>query len=54
MDSVHFYGEKDEFKPYMTEHKLFTHDPLIIKYNEGHKFPREISQEDFKHLNAFL
>ncbi len=38
----------------MTEHTLYTQDPVIIRFNDGHKFPREISDKDFESLNTFL
>ncbi len=54
MKSVHIYGRHDEYKDFMTEHTLFTKDPLVIYHDEGHKFPRVISDEDFTKLKDFL
>ena len=38
----------------MNEHKLFHNNPLIIKYDEAHKFPRDISDQDFSKLKVFV
>jgi hypothetical protein len=54
IDSVHIYGQHDEYKEFMTEHTLFTKDPLVLYHDEGHKFPRVLTDDDFAKLKTFL
>ena len=54
VESAHIYGKQDEYFAFMNEHKLYTKDPLVIMHEEGHKFPRALSDEDFSHLKAFV
>ena len=54
MESLHIYGNKDEYKSYMTEHNLYNKDPIVITHEEGHKFPRAINDDDFDKLKIFV
>ncbi len=38
----------------MTAHTLFTKDPVVIYHEEGHKFPRSLSDDDYAKLAAFV
>jgi hypothetical protein len=29
-------------------------DPIVIKYNDGHRFPKDLSTKDFAPLKNFL
>lgn len=54
LDSVHIYGKRDEYLRFMNAHVLFDNDPLVIYHEEGHKFPRAISDEDYAKLSDFV
>ena len=43
------HGTKDGYIEHLTIKKLFTEasKPLVIEFDEGHKFPRAISDEGF-------
>jgi hypothetical protein len=53
---VHLHGKKDTFSKYLTIKQLFTEEsePLVIEFDEGHKFPRHISDEGFTALKEFV
>jgi len=40
--SVHLHGTQDNYSKFLTINELFTKEskPLVIEFNEGHKFPR--------------
>lgn len=38
----------------MTEHNLYTKDPIVITHEEGHKFPRALTDEDYDKLKTFI
>lgn len=54
IESLHIYGEIDEYKAFMTEHELFTKDPVVVTHAEGHKFPRAFTDDDYEKLTAFV
>ena len=53
IESVHLVGTKDFYKDYMTQPALYN-DPIVINYEDGHRFPRDLSTEEFKPLKDFL
>ncbi|TNV76126.1 hypothetical protein FGO68_gene3739 [Halteria grandinella] len=54
VESVHLYGKKDEYLHLMTAHTLFTKNPLVLSYEQGHQFPRALADEDFEKLKDFV
>ena len=50
------HGTKDTYLKYLKIHELFTEDsnPVVIEFEEGHKFPRCISDEGFYQLKEFV
>ena len=49
-------GSQDTYFDKLTCHTLFKEesDPKVVTFNEGHKFPRAISQEDYEVLKKFI
>ena len=47
--SLHLIGQTDKYFNNLKCHTLFTEEskPKVINFNEGHKFPRAIEDEDF-------
>lgn len=54
IESVHFIGLKDQYLKFLSESQLYTKNPLIIKHDETHTFPKRLSNEDFEQLKEFL
>ena len=54
--SVHLHGLKDPFFDTLNFHKLFfeSANPIVIEFNESHKFPRCIETEGFNKLKKFV
>ena len=54
--SIHLKGSKDKFAPQLTIEKLFfpEFNPLVIPYDDGHRFPRSLSDESFSILKNFV
>ena len=54
--SIHLHGTQDEFKANLTTHTLFdpASNPQVIDFDEGHKFPRQLTNESFDKLKAFV
>ena len=52
-ESVHMIGTKDFYKDYFTTHHMYK-DPILIYYDEGHKFPKEYPDDIFEPLKKFL
>lgn len=54
--SVHLHGTQDTYLKYLKIHELFDPEskPQVIEFDEGHKFPRCISDEGFRQLKAFV
>lgn len=54
--SLHLCGLKDQMFPLMTCHQLFTESskPRRLLYDEGHKFPRSLSDENQRILCDFI
>ena len=54
--SVHLHGLKDTYFKTLTCHKLFKESakPIVISFNEAHKFPRCIEDEGFGQLKQFV
>jgi hypothetical protein len=50
------HGLKDSYYSKLTFHKLFyeSSNPLVIEFNEPHKFPRCIDDEGFAKLKRFV
>jgi hypothetical protein len=48
-ESVHMIGTKDFYKDYFTTHRMYK-DPILIFYDEGHKFPKEYPNQEFEPL----
>ena len=46
-------GKKDFYKDYFTTHHMYK-DPILIHYDEGHKFPKEYPHDVFEPLRQFL
>ena len=44
--SIHLYGKLDKYKEQLTIHSLFS-NPQVIWFNASHRFPRELTTEDF-------
>ncbi len=54
LESVHLIGTKDVmYKDYMTQPELYK-DPIVIYYDDGHRFPRDLSAEEFAPMKQFL
>lgn len=49
-------GTEDTFKEHLNVHKLFeaASNPIVVTYNEGHRFPRRLSDEGFTALKDFV
>ncbi|TNV75816.1 hypothetical protein FGO68_gene12793 [Halteria grandinella] len=54
IDSLHIYGERDEYKAFMTVHKLFSNTPDVIWHEDGHQFPRKLEQKEYEILKGFI
>ena len=54
VESLHIYGDQDEYKKFMTEHELYTKEPVVVVHDEGHKFPRNLSEEEFAKVREFV
>lgn len=54
--SIHLHGTKDEYRKHLDLPSLFTTEsnPVVIDFDEGHKFPRVISDEGFAQLKEFV
>ena len=59
--SCHLNGKKDTFAKNLTCHTLFkgksegaAYPPQVVEFNEGHKFPRRIDDENFASLKQFV
>ena len=54
--SVHLHGTQDQYKEMLTCHRLFTQrsQPVLITFNEAHKFPRCIDDHFFRDLKEFV
>jgi hypothetical protein len=52
-ESVHLIGTKDFYKNYFTTHLMYK-EPVLIYYDEGHKFPKEYPDDIFEPLKKFL
>ena len=52
-ESVHMIGTKDIYKDYFKTHLMYK-DPLLIYYDEGHRFPKDYPEKDFEPLRQFL
>ncbi len=53
LESVHLIGTKDFYKDNMTQPALYK-DPIVINYDDGHRFPRDLSTDEFKPLKEFI
>ena len=53
LESVHLIGTKDFYKDYMTQPQLYN-DPIIINFEDGHRFPKDLSTEEFAPLKDFI
>ena len=38
----------------MTEHEIYTKEPVVIWHEEGHKFPRSIDDSSYNALKEFI
>ena len=55
--SLHFVSPNDTYiTPELTTDKLFTAEskPKLIEYEDGHMFPKALSDDDFTMLKIFL
>ena len=41
-------------KPFLKLSTLFTDNPTVINFEEGHKFPRYLSDESYNVLSKFI
>ncbi len=46
-------GTKDRYKEYYTTHLQYT-NPIVINYDEGHKFPKDMTVAEFEPLMKFI
>ena len=46
-------GTKDYYKDYFKAHLMYK-EPILIYYEDGHRFPREYPPQKFKPLIEFL
>lgn len=54
--SIHLHGTLDQYKEHLNCHKLFKKEsnPVLITFNEAHKFPRCIDDHYFRDLKEFV
>lgn len=54
--SLHMCGTRDQYNERLLCHTLFTEEskPKLIEFDEGHKFPRAISESDYELLKDFV
>lgn len=49
VDSCHLYGTSDPYKADFNAHKVYK-EHTIINYDDSHKFPRDLKDEEFSAL----
>ena len=47
LESVHLIGTKDFYIDFMTQPALYK-DPIVIYYDDRHRFPQDLSTDEFK------
>ena len=54
--SIHLHGTQDTFKNDLTVNTLFdtASNPIVVEYDAGHRFPRQLSDEGFAMLKSFV
>ena len=54
--SIHLQGTKDQYNADVTIEQLFKKEsnPVVVVFEEGHKFPRTIADSEFAKLKTFV
>ncbi|CDW71753.1 UNKNOWN [Stylonychia lemnae] len=53
LESIHIYGKKDIFRESMIESQFYL-KPVIVDHEEGHKIPKDFSEEHQQMINEFI
>ena len=54
LSSLHMKGSKDPYFPRLSNERFYIKDPLVVNYDDGHKFPRFLEESEFSKLREFV
>eukprot|EP00347_Sterkiella_histriomuscorum_P003042 403365813 len=54
IDSLHIYGDQDELQQNLIEHEIFVNDPIVLRHQGGHNFPRKFDIQRTDKLRRFI
>eukprot|EP00347_Sterkiella_histriomuscorum_P010650 403375457 len=54
VESIHIYGEKDIYLEALIESEYYNKNPVIVKHSDGHKIPKDFTEEHRQIINDFI
>ena len=54
VDGVFLYGKKDLYRKHFISHTLYSGEKLVLWYDGGHQFPKELGPDEHMQLRDFL